>query len=553
MSAISRVTSAVALLFCVAAFAHSQEMKEATGSVSGRITVKGEPLPGVTVVLMPSENRYQPQQFPSMKTKTDEEGRYRLTGLVAGQYMISAFAPTLVAPSDTLSQMVARQVNITDGEEIEGVDFDLIQGGVITGRVTDAQGRSLINQQVTLYQIGKQNRKRPIHLPSYYMFQTDDRGIYRLYGIPPGRYAVSVGEDLESNNVRMGGGRGIYQRTFHPDVTDESLARTIEIASGGEAEGVDISVGRPAKTHTASGRVIYVDTGKPVLNAICGYGPLSPDGKRVQGYGLGYRTDFEGNMRMEGLVPGRYAAFCRVEGQSDYYSEPTLFEVRDEDISGLEIKLHRGSSLSGVVVIEGTDDPAILARLQRLQISVSIQTSDLSAPTGDLLRIQSDGSFHLSGLNPGKARFFPSSYLPDQKGFHLVRVEHEGTDQSAGIEVKAGETVSGVRVVMMYGNARIRGQVKVEGDSPPATIRYRILFQRLDEPRQPSYNRAIETDDRGRFLIDGLIPGEYELTVHALSPVPMRPVMQNVTVNGNEDAEVTLTVNLSARGRDGQR
>jgi hypothetical protein len=45
---------------------------------------------------------------------------------------------------------------------------------------------------------------------------------------------------------------------------------------------------------------------------------------------------------------------------SEYYSDEVVFDVTDQDVSGLEIRARRGASLSGVVVIEGARDPSVL-------------------------------------------------------------------------------------------------------------------------------------------------------------------------------------------------
>ena len=555
MFAIVRVVSTIAFLFYAAVFALSQELKEGTGSVSGRITVKGAPLPGVTVTLTPYGGLYQPQQFSSTKAKTDEDGRYKLTGLDMGRYLISAFTPTLVAPPNALALPGNKPISVGDGEEIEGIDFELLPGGIVTGRVTDSQGRPLINERVTIHRLDEQNHRQPLYLPNYHMFQTDDRGWYRLYGIPPGRYLLSAGVDLSRGTMRMGFGSSFYPLAFHPDAADESLARAFDVTSGGETAGIDIVVGRPSKSYSATGRVIYADTGKPVVAVFCGCGPLSPDGKRMMGMSIGYHADSEGNVRLQGLMPGRYGAFCQSEGEGSYYSETTVFEIKDSDISGIEIRIHTGGSINGQAAIEGTDDPAILAKLVRLQIYAYVQSDKLNAPRMGGITIQPDGSFHIGGLSPGKARISFSPFSLNNKGFHLIRVEREGIDQSKGIEIKAGETISGVQIAFAYGNSRIRGQVNLQGGGLPGDIHCNITARRKGEnPLQPTF--PIETDDRGRFLIEGLMAGEYELIVTSLRIAPgpkIPPVRQIVTVTGYEDAEVTINIDLSAKDKDGQR
>ena len=59
------------------------------------------------------------------------------------------------------------------------------------------------------------------------------------------------------------------------------------------------------------------------------------------------------------------------------------------------------------------------------------------------------------GVRPGKFSFHLSGFPPPQ-GFTLARVEQDGVQQQE-IEVTPGAQVTGVRVVIQYGNGSIRG------------------------------------------------------------------------------------------------
>ena len=86
---------------------------------------------------------------------------------------------------------------------------------------------------------------------------------YRIYGLPAGRYTISVGDD--PNNTSFGMRRsGFFQRTYHPDVLDPTKATVVEVGEGTEARDVDIKLGRRAPTYTATGRVVDAESGQPV-------------------------------------------------------------------------------------------------------------------------------------------------------------------------------------------------------------------------------------------------------------------------------------------------
>jgi protocatechuate 3,4-dioxygenase beta subunit len=552
MNALARSSAFLLLLIIpLAPFQSSAQDQKATGSIAGRITISDKPAAGISVVLLQAEPSPS-NQPPIARARTDEQGYYRLTGVPEGRYIVSPLAPAYVVPLEYNAFRAGKSVTLQDGEAIESVNVQLIRGGVITGRVTDAEGRPMVGVRV---QIEDRDRKRPVYFTTSLMLQTDDRGIYRVYGLAEGRYTVSVGETPGRISVPINRGDQYHVRTFHPDVTDESNAGVIEVTPGSEATGVDIKVGRTAKYFTASGRVIDTLTGKPVAGAVCGFGPLSEDGKQTQGSRMGFRTDSAGNFKLEGLWPGRFAAFAMHSADNETYSEPVIFQVNSEDVRGLEIKLVSGGSISGVVVIEGTDDPAVIERVSQLSLYPSRisqgEMDAISAPRQSP-RIEPDGSFRIGGLPEGKFRINLLSY-PVQKGFALLRVERDGLDQRGGIEVAAGEHISGVRVIIGYGSSVVRGQIRVEGEAPPEGTRFTLYIARRADGAPPSIVRPVQADERGRFVFDGLMAGDYEIHVSPWRPASgdgqgalrSRPVKQAVTVGNQSEIEVTIVVNLS--------
>src|SRR4030095_11569112 len=105
-----------------------------TGVISGQVTLKGKPAPQVTMVMQGDGNPAVPSPNGELKASTDANGVYRLTGLPAGSYWVKPMTPAFVEMS--------RKVTIGDGETAAGIDFELVKGRVITGRVTRADGES---------------------------------------------------------------------------------------------------------------------------------------------------------------------------------------------------------------------------------------------------------------------------------------------------------------------------------------------------------------------------------------------------------------------------
>jgi protocatechuate 3,4-dioxygenase beta subunit len=529
--------------------------KQGTGIITGRVTVSGKAIANVGVVLMPEERGMNRSALS--RAATDYEGRYRLTNVPAGRYNVVAIAPAMVGSSEDAYGGAGKAVTIAEGETVEKIDFTLVKGGVITGRVTDSEGAPVIGERINLNQSGNQERNR---FPGFsnlnpFMYETDDRGVYRIYGIAPGRYTVSIGESSEGGSVRFGfGGRGYYARTFHPDVTEEAKATVIEVGEGTEATNVDISVGRKSKSFTATGRVVD-ESGKPVVGVHVANGAVMKDGNTMGGFGWGSITDAQGGFRLDGLLPGRYAAFVFNEGSTDSYSDTATFEITDGNVSGLELKLHTGSSISGIAVIEGTNDRTALAKLSQLSLSANVEMEGLAAPNYVIAKIAPDGSFRLAGLRPGKARIYLATF-PPIPGFTLARIEREGVPQRE-IEITQGAQITGVRAVIEYGSGIVRGSVKIENGPLPENTRMFVSVRRRGggDPAMPA-NRGAQVDSRGRFIIEGMSNGDYELTLQTfLAGNPQRrlpPVKQNVTVTNGVEAEVIFTVDLNAKLPEGR-
>ena len=550
-SSISRLI--IGVLLCSGVAAAQSQLKEGTGAIAGRVTLGGKPAQGVIVTLSESgSNDRKPLDIlshatASAKATTDAEGSYRFSGLADGVYEVAPFAPTLVSSGEK-----SISVTLGAGTTVDDIDFSLSKGGVITGRVTTKQGRPVVMETVQASPVN-QSKSLTGFIPGF-SFTTDDRGVYRIYGLSPGRYRVSVGR---SNPLFDGMGPGMkrpaHPVTFHPGVTEEARAVVVELAAGAEASNIDIKLGDVDKTYSARGRVVDADTNKPIPNAVTSYRITGTDSADPRMPGMSPPTSPTGEFRLEGLAPGQYVAFCffGLEGSSEFYSDHVSFEVKSDDVSGLEIKAHRGLSISGVAVIEGTSDPAVLQRLGQTDLFAFVADQS-AAPNFARCRISGDGSFQLRGLRPGRARLM----VQDFAGLRITRIERSGVPQPQGIDVAAGDQITDIRVVIQFPSGIIRGQVNVDGGGQlPKGARLSVGARRNNDSSDPGdlpdhVFETAEVDSAGHFVIQGLIPGEYEVTLTAVlnpsapaSGRQIRQVRQQVVV-GDSPTETVLVLDL---------
>ena len=525
-----------------------QPAKTPRSSVSGRVTIKEKGVGGVVVGLRKSE--IQMPFEPYQKATTDPDGFYHINNVPPGSYDVLPSAPAFVPAG---REVRSKRVLVGEDDNVEGINFALVRGGVITGRVTDADGRPLIQTQVSIFQENTFNQspqqpQRQIFPVN--MAQTDDRGIYRVYGLQAGRYKVASGRS--EDNVVPGAtltGRSSYRQVFHPDVTEADKAKVIEVSEGSEATDVDITLGRAIPTFAATGRVIDGEKGLPVPNVRFTIQRIS--GQRAEFVGSVTASNVQGDFIIEGLIPGKYGlSLLPNQNQSNELRAETLnFEIIDQDISGVVVKLVKGATVTGVVVIE-SEDKAAQAKLSELQVRGYI-----SVPGGGLISssasspIGPDGSFRLAGLASGTLVFNIGNLnrpLPP-KGFNIARLERDGVTAPRGIEIKEAEQVTGVRVVLSYGSAVIRGVVKLEnGPLPPGT---RASINLIKAGERGSLARPPVVDERGRFLIEGVPAGTYDLTTFistTTQPSGARIFKQVVTVQDGSTTDVTITVDLAA-------
>ena len=180
--------------------------------------------------------------------RTNENGEYEVSALKPGRYSL------FVSRSGYLRQFYGQKVpsmrperagstllHVREGETWSDIDFRLIRYGVINGRVIDASGEPLVRAWVQLDQYRNlEGRRRPV---SASRSQTDDRGHFRLFEIPPGAYYLIARRD---SVLAAEGERTATPPTYYPGVLDPQEAARIEVGPGSEIQGIEIAyVGGP--------------------------------------------------------------------------------------------------------------------------------------------------------------------------------------------------------------------------------------------------------------------------------------------------------------------
>ena len=521
-------------------------VKTPRGSVSGRVTIKDKPAIGITVGLRPTMNIFGTEK--SYRALTDQEGAYRITNVPAGTYNIMIAAPAYVTP-DALPGSRGKSVIVGEDENIEDINFSLVRGGVITGKITDSDGRPLVQQQVNIFRATDFQQQQQGQVFASGSVPTDDRGIYRVFGLAAGHYKVASGRGDDTNSGSYEPSRVIYKQVFHPDATDQTKATIIDVKEGSETANVDITMGIPIQTFSVSGRVVDAEKGLPAPNIRFFFQRRAGDGYQFSN--ISAVSNVQGDFIAEGLQPGKYGIMLFGNPNQDMRVETTTFDVLDSDVTGLTVRMIKGSSISGVIVLE-PDDKKAFAQLAEFQLRAYV-----TAPSGSpasygasiFSAIGPDGSFRLAGLSPGQVSFWltPPFGGRTPKGFAILRTEHNGVAMPRGLEIKEGDQLTGVRIVMSYGTASIHGTVKLENGVLPEGGR---LFARVMKPGTPPAQIANSAvDARNQFLLEGIPAGVYEVSVILVLPNnrPQVNVKREISVQEGVVNQISITVDLTSQ------
>jgi protocatechuate 3,4-dioxygenase beta subunit len=538
-----------------AAQSQTDSEKQRTATVSGRVILNGEPLSGVTIQFLPKRGSVKDGREEPIRAVADEQGRYQITGIPAGIYRVEVLSDKFLHAEELGYIKQQKVISILEGEKVEQFDLVLKRGGAITGRVIDAKGHPLTTQAIELTQIGDNGKLRlfpyvpaPPHMTvvvgsgyslseTYFSgtvktIMTDEQGVYRIPMLPEGRYLVSAGMTESARWIMRTEPSVYYPQTYHPGVSDPSKARVVEVSEGAETAGVDIVSAGAMKTYNIKGRVVNAETGNPVEGIGIHYTGDAKDGGFHVSDLRPARSNADGEFQFQGVLPGKYKIYPVKGGTNEYFSEPALCEIANGDAGGVEIKLRPGGSISGEVIIEGSNDPlAPTSQAKPPRIAIGSVSKDTKGAV--LQRVQTkvnaDGSFRIAGLQPGKLYLYPVED-PRSGVIWIKRVELGGQGEriiTDGLEIGPGENVSNVRVILSYGSRTLRGEVKIIGGDLPPNMGIYVYLYRPNKSESGNTQSAF-VNKRGQFAFSNLIPDEYEVRLGVALFQPSKPMSRSM-------------------------
>jgi Carboxypeptidase regulatory-like domain len=546
------------LLIWLPAFGQTQQQPEPdegaeignTGTISGKVVNEsGQPLPEALVVVRPFVSGNQ-----GRATTTDREGAFRLSGLERFAYSISASAPAYTAPARAPDSTQPTHYRVGDA-----VRLVLVKGGVITGTVRSPEGEPVVGVQVLAQMIRDENGQPSRYGASLGRRLTDDRGIYRIYGLPTGTYLVVAGGSGSSWGARLN--PYVNDAPTYAPASSRDTAAEINVRSGEEASNVDIRYrGEPG--HMVSG----IATGPQ---------PAEPAGFRItlssvlDGGSQWSTSTFQpsggSGFAFYGVADGDYdiTAQSYFPNGENNVSEPRRIRVRGADVSGVEVTAKPLGSISGTVVAEDSKAPECKGKRRPLFTETVVsawhneKTKKKDQPQflwslGGPSAPDKEGSFVLRNLAPGQYYFiarFSAKYwylrsisLPPApaSGSSAAGPKRSVDAARNWTTVKSSDRLSGLVVTLAEGAASLRGKVTIEdGKEFPARLYVYLVPAEHEKADDVLRFFATPVAADGGFALNNLAPGRYWMVAQPALEAGTSPLTK-LRLPDEEETRATL-------------
>ncbi|HXM34577.1 MAG TPA: carboxypeptidase-like regulatory domain-containing protein [Pyrinomonadaceae bacterium] len=506
-------------------------------SIMGRVlTVSGQPVTNATVLVSRLNSPSPPRPVP-----TDSTGSFRIAGLEPGVFSVTAYAASFVLPPADVETSQPTYYRVGDS-----VTVTMTKGGVINGTVTDTDGQPVVAIRVRALMV-RDEKGQPANGSIAIERVTDDRGVYRLFGLTPGAYVVSAGGGGGGGGGfgggPFGGGRGgggfgfagsataLYDRdapTFSPSSTRDTAAE-IAVYASEEVNNVDIKF-RKEPGHTVSGTV----KGPP---APAGYARTAVTLTRAKS-----RDEVVASypargsaFEFRGVADGEYEISAQTSlGPNDAaVSLPRKIIVNGANITGIALMTSPLATISGHVALEKSVAPECQnkrqPRFEELLISARRNVKKDSEPQARGFAAASgtpgkSGDFFLNKLGAGAyrldTRFFAKYWYlravtgpaatAARSGAKSANVSQPVDIARNGLTLQFGRSVSGLVIALAEGAASVRGHITVPEDKKaPLGLSLYIVPAEKDKSEDVLRFFTTAIADDGTFGLNNLPPGHY--------------------------------------------
>jgi Carboxypeptidase regulatory-like domain len=444
-------------------------------------------------------------------TQTDADGRFEIKELLGGRYTLMVTKAGYVSMSygQRRPEQQGTVLEITDGTMVDKIAFSLPRGGVITGTVLDEFGDPVAGAQVNALRFRYVNGARRL-APSG-GGSTDDRGIFRVYGLAPGDYFVSAA--LRAPQQMMMGPTSVasspvegYAPTYYPGTPNPAEATRITVRAAQETSNISLAL-IATRLSSISGRAV-TSSNAPVVQGMV---MMMPADRLAGGMMMGMSntmTRADGTFQLLGVAPGTYNLSLRPRGMPTPDSEfaNMRITVGADNLDNVLLVTSRGAIARGIVTTdEGTPPP-----MRPEQLSLFARPTEPEAmmmAAGDN-KVHPDWTFEMTGLSEARLLGGGIAQEPD---WSVKAVLHNGIDVTdTPIDFVPGQTVEGFEVVLSRKRTELSGQISGERGAPEtdATV---VVFS--EDPARwgvaTRYVRTARPNQDGRYTLRGMPPHDY--------------------------------------------
>lgn len=480
---------------------------------------------------------------------TADDGRFSFDGLAAGNFNLTAARAGYLTTAYGATRgwrSPGVPIALKPGERVTNVAIRMTKGGVITGRVTDPRGRPLEGLSINVREVRSingvlsfagvpANDVVPSATRAPVVTYTDDRGIYRIYGLPPGTFLVSAyqldGDPLRTfeptTSADLDWARATapnaarppveqaarepdpaptvgYVPVYFPGTPDPSAATTLTLAAGEERTGADFVV-QAVRFSTISGQVTG-PAGEPVSGVTLLAAAPPIDGAIYAGIPPLGASDAQGRFTIRGVPPGRFTVLARSKG---LFGDAAV-EVLGGNVSDVNVQMLPGVAVSGRVV---TANRSALPADVRIRVSLAAPPSPVGASVAlQPVDLNKDGTFRFETVGPGAYTLVVA--LTGVETWMIKSAIHRGRNLLAeALDVADRQPIDEIVVTVTDRVTEISGRLLDQARNPAPDF-YLLAFPADRRVWSLGRNRlrpGVRPDATGRYRIVGLPPGDYLL------------------------------------------
>jgi protocatechuate 3,4-dioxygenase beta subunit len=462
---------------------------------------------------------------------SDDAGRVVFVGLPQGRYSLSAQKQGWVTGSYGAKAVgrPGRTLALATGERVTAT-IQIARGAVISGTILDQFGQPLAGATVRALRNGYELTTGKRRLSQVGISSSpDERGAYRLYGLTPGEYYISVTNATPSSD----GGRDLhltsevdvqdalkstpigapavdisqptvgFAQVLYPGTTSVPQATPIAVKAGEERAGVDFTVAYASTTHVAG--TVTSPVGEPAPANVLLNDPAGVSRTAV------VTSEPDGRFTFSDVVPGPYVVVAydrNPVGSEEHLGAYSELDVPPDGVTGFTIALQDSLTVSGVLKYEGTPPGPNLSSVHvefaRADVGVGTRVAPGGIPTTAV-----DGHFKVGMLLPGPYRVWMNlpGGLPARWRISSATILGQEALDSA-VEIRQNVTDAVITVTDQI--STLTGKLESTGVASDYTV---ILFSR-DQTKWRPLSRWILSSrvaGDGTFSYANVPPGNYWL------------------------------------------